>query len=123
MSAAGPLNALPPPSADAAITGTASTAGQETPAIADASQARDDGGTSGSENIPSYTPDKRKREVLRILTWPDWAYYEILDVQETATKSEIESAYRKKSLQTHTDQNSDSDAKEVFLSKWCSWEP
>lgn len=71
------------------------------------------------EEIPlrDYTPDEKKKEVLRIFSWPDWAYYEILEVEEDATEAHIKKAYHKKSKLTHTDRNDDVQAKEVFQSK------
>ncbi|KAF2182649.1 heat shock protein DnaJ, partial [Zopfia rhizophila CBS 207.26] len=57
---------------------------------------------------------EKKNEVLRILRWPDCAYYEILDVEEDANEADIKKAYRMKSMLTHTDRNKDVQAKEVF---------
>jgi hypothetical protein len=67
--------------------------------------------------ITSYTPDEKKKEVLRILRWPDRAFYEILELPEEATGGEIKKAYYRKSKLTHTDRNEDVHAKKVFQSK------
>jgi DnaJ-class molecular chaperone len=99
------------------MTGTVSTAGYETAANTEGSQPANNSGTSENEDIQSYTPDQKKREVLRILKWPSWAHYETLEIAEAASTGEIESAFRRKSLLTHTDQNSDKKAKDVFQSK------
>jgi hypothetical protein len=65
----------------------------------------------------TYTPDQRRLEIQRILRWPEWAYYEILDVAEDADNATIKTAFRKKSILTHTDRNDDVHAKDVFQSK------
>jgi hypothetical protein len=67
--------------------------------------------------ITTYTPDEKKKEVLRILRWPARAFYEILELAEDATGEEIKKAYHRKSKLTHTDRNDDVDAKDVFQSK------
>ncbi|KAJ4329635.1 hypothetical protein N0V87_010697 [Didymella glomerata] len=121
MSSANPPNALPAPDQNAAMNNAGSTAGQQTTADAAASQPPDDSGDSDNEEILDYTPEEkekeRQEEIIRILRWPDWAYYEILDVRENASTREIIKAYRKKSLLTHTDRNRDREAEEVFKSK------
>jgi hypothetical protein len=66
----------------------------------------------------TYTPDQKILEVQRILRWPEWAYYEILDVPEDADNATIKTAFRKKSILTHTDRNNDVHAKTVFQSKY-----
>jgi hypothetical protein len=76
-----------------------------------------------NSELIEYTPDDRKKEILRILNWPDWAYYEILEVKEDATEAEIKTAYYQKSRLTHTDRNNDPQAKEVFQSKWVFFQP
>lgn len=70
------------------------------------------------EKLHHYTPDDKKKEVLRILRWPEWAYYEILEVPEDATEDDIKKAFHKKSKLTHTDQNNDVQANEVSQSKY-----
>jgi hypothetical protein len=69
------------------------------------------------EELKAYKPDEKKLEILRILSWPDWAYYEILEVEENASGIEIKKAFRKKSLLTHTDRNDDAQALMVSQSK------
>ncbi|OAL56168.1 DnaJ-domain-containing protein [Pyrenochaeta sp. DS3sAY3a] len=64
--------------------------------------------------LKDYQPDSRKKEILRILQWPENAYYEILDVPENAHETDIKSAWRRKSNLTHTDRNNDVQAKEVI---------
>jgi hypothetical protein len=66
----------------------------------------------------TYTPDQKRLEIQRILSWPEWAYYEILDVPEDADNATIKTAFRKKSILTHTDRNDDVHAKDVFQSKY-----
>jgi hypothetical protein len=79
----------------------------------------EEGNSDGEDDatLEAYTKDDRKKEVLRILRWPEWAYYEILEVDEDATDAIIRKAFLKKSMLTHTDRNNDVDAKGVFQSK------
>jgi hypothetical protein len=68
--------------------------------------------------LKDYTPDDKKKENLRILRWPDWAYYEILEVEEDASEADIKNAWHKKMKLTHADKNDDPQAHEVSLSKY-----
>jgi DnaJ-class molecular chaperone len=119
MPTAEPLQVPPPPSVDIVMASSASTAGQQAAADAEGTQPTNDSGTSANEHIQSYTPDQKKIEVLRIKSWPAFAHYEFLEITPEATRTEIETAYHQKALLTHTDRNSDRDAKEAFQSKWC----
>ena len=112
-----PPNVLPENRIAMDMASTGFPARQETAADAQGSQPTNNSGTSEGDEIESYTPTQREEEVVRILSWPPWAYYEILGVPETATTDEIGRAFRQKALLTHTDQNSDRDAEEVFKSK------
>jgi hypothetical protein len=112
-----PPNVLPENRMAMDMASTGFPARQEMAADAQGSQPTNNSGTSEGDEIESYTPTQREEEVVRILSWPDWAYYEILEVPETATHQEIERAFRKKSFLTHTDHNGDRDAEEVFKRK------
>jgi hypothetical protein len=68
--------------------------------------------------LKDYIPDDKKKEILRILRWPDWAYYEILEVEEDASEADIKNAWHKKMKLTHADKNDDPQAHEVSLSKY-----
>jgi hypothetical protein len=79
----------------------------------------EEGNSDGEDNatLEAYTKDDKKKEVLRILRWPEWAYYEILEVDEDATDAVLRKAFLKKTMLTHTDRNKDVDARGVFQSK------
>jgi hypothetical protein len=75
--------------------------------------------TEGDETtqLRTYVPSNMEEEILRILRWPAWAYYEILEIEENATLEEIKKAYRNKSLLTHPNRNKDRSSTEVCQSK------
>ncbi|KAI0604070.1 DnaJ domain-containing protein, partial [Pyrenophora tritici-repentis] len=114
MSTAEPSKALPPPSTDNVITGTGPTAFQATAVDAEESQPPSDSETTDDEPIKSYIPKKKKKEILRILSWPDGAFYEFLGLPESATKDDIMKTSKAKFVLTHTDQNDDKYAKMAF---------
>jgi hypothetical protein len=94
--------------------------GASNPGSANSSDNANSGGTPQDESedtIKTYTPDEKKNEVLRILRWPEWAYYEILELPLDANDAHVKTAFRNKSKLTHTDRNDDVDAKKVFQSK------
>lgn len=97
-----------------AMTGTDPVAGPEPVAGSEAPQSLNSAATVEDENIQPHHPDDKQKEVLRILSWPEAAYYEILEINEDATSDDIDRAFRKKSRLTHTDRNDDPDAKRVF---------
>jgi hypothetical protein len=70
-----------------------------------------------SDTTKTFTPGEKILEVQRILRWPEWAYYEFLDISPQATKQDIKKAFREKSKLVHPDQNADTDATEVFQRK------
>lgn len=118
------LSNAPSASATDTVASTASTEGQGTNPNANASQGSGgDSGAGSDKPINSYSPDDKKKAVLRILTWHEEAYYKILDVPENASQDEIRKAFLKMSLLTHTDRNDDPDATTAFRSKRYLKEP
>lgn len=61
----------------------------------------------------TYTKEQETL-VLRILQHPNHEYYKILQVEKTATDSEIKKAYRKLSLKVHPDKNPHPKTDEAF---------
>ena len=62
-----------------------------------------------------YTPEQ-KAAVLRIRRCAPTAFYEILEIEKTATEIQIKKAYRRLSLMTHPDKNGYEGADEAFKS-------
>jgi hypothetical protein len=117
MSNTEPSDTLPPPSLDVEMTDTSPTAGQERVGNTEEPQPADNGGTDEDEQIESYNPDDKKKEIFRIWKLPDWAHYEILEVDSTTNTDTIVRNWRKKAKLVHSDQNSDKYSKEVTQSK------
>lgn len=63
-----------------------------------------------------YTVEQ-KTAVIRVRKCAATAFYEILDVEKTATDAEVKKAYRKLSLLTHPDKNGYDGADEAFKSE------
>jgi hypothetical protein len=107
---------------DNAISATTSTVSQdggpEKTREKDTGERQKNSEEGSEEKIETYTPDDRRKEIHRILRWPEWAYYEILEVPEDAGNAAIKKAFHDKSKKTHTDRNGDVDAKKVFQSKY-----
>jgi hypothetical protein len=75
------------------------------------------GDESNSPNLEDYEPDALKQELLRVLQWPDVAYYEILRLDERASEVDIKKSYHYRSRLVHPDHNKDVHAKQAFQSK------
>jgi len=69
----------------------------------------------GNQNT-SYT-NEHKAAVLRIGKCAPGAFYEILEIDKTATSVQIKKAYRTQSLLTHPDKNGYPGADEAFRSE------
>lgn len=82
------------------------------------SQSTNNGGPSEDDPIIDHNTSEGQAEVIRILRWPAWAYYKILNLEENAEESQIRQAYRKRSMLAHPDRNTDPDANEVMQSEW-----
>ncbi|KAL1960208.1 hypothetical protein VTO42DRAFT_8751 [Malbranchea cinnamomea] len=76
------------------------------------SQARHREHNQGNQDR-KYTPEQ-KAAVLRIRRCSPTAYYEILELEKTATDVQIKKAYRRLSLLTHPDKNGYEGADEAF---------
>ena len=83
---------------------------------ADASkgQARNREHNQGNQDR-KYTPEQ-KAAVLRIRKCSPTAFYEILEIEKTASEGQIKKAYRRLSLMTHPDKNGYDGADEAFKS-------
>lgn len=64
------------------------------------------------------TPEQ-KAAVLRIRRCQPTAFYEILEIEKSATDGQIKKAYRRLSLMTHPDKNGHEGADEAFKSRFC----
>lgn len=117
MSDTDPSSTPLPPGSDVEMIDTSPTAGQERVVNTEEPQPADNGGTDEDEQIESHTPDDKKKEIFRIWKLPDWAHYEILEVDSTTNTDTIVRNWRKKAKLVHSDQNSDKYSKEVTQSK------
>lgn len=70
-----------------------------------------------TSDLQDSKPTKMTLETDRILSWPRFAYYEILDVEEDAPTKAIRIAYRQKARLVHSDRNDDPQATDAFQSK------
>jgi hypothetical protein len=69
-------------------------------------------------DLVDHPNEKKFEEVVRILSWPKFAYYEILELKEGESDEKIiKRQYRKHAAFVHPDRNKDVRAKEAFQSK------
>jgi DnaJ domain len=66
------------------------------------------------DDLRDFPNEEKFEEVVRILSWPKFAYYEILEVKEDVNDRGIKSQYRAKAALTHPDKNQDPQANEAF---------
>jgi hypothetical protein len=69
-------------------------------------------------DLVDHPNEKKFEEVVRILSWPKFAYYEILELKEgESDEKTIKRQYRKYAAFVHPDKNKDVQAQEAFQSK------
>jgi DnaJ-class molecular chaperone len=71
------------------------------------------------KDLKDAPSDKKVEEVARILSWPEFACYEILGVPEDeGDDKNMKRQYRRIATLTHTDKNNDPQAEKAFKRKF-----
>jgi hypothetical protein len=86
------------------------------PGQADGGGASSDGDGTGKSKVIELSK-KQRATVNRVLNCPEFEYYQILGVEDSANKETISKAYKKLSILTHPDRSKDPDATRAFQSK------